>query len=43
MSAHPKINMHVRNAGDPVKIILNHVVDNNINNRLTIGVYFEIP
>ncbi|MCX6984509.1 MAG: DUF4325 domain-containing protein [Lentisphaerae bacterium] len=35
MSAHPKIKMHVRNAGDPVKIILNHVVDNNINDRLT--------
>ena len=37
MSGHPEIKVHVRNAGDPVKIILGHVVDNNINGRLTIG------
>jgi biotin operon repressor/anti-sigma regulatory factor (Ser/Thr protein kinase) len=37
MSGHPEIKVHVRNAGDPVKIILSHVVDNDINDRLTIG------
>lgn len=37
MSGHPEIKVHVRNAGDPVKIILSHVVDNNIKDRLTIG------
>ena len=36
MSGHPGIKVQVTNAGDPVKIMLNHVVDNNIKDRLTI-------
>ncbi|MFA6294674.1 MAG: STAS-like domain-containing protein, partial [Victivallales bacterium] len=37
MTGHPGIKVHVRNAGDPVRILLSHVVDNNIKDRLTIG------
>ncbi len=36
MTANSGIRMHIRNAGEPVRIILAHVVDNNINGRLTI-------
>jgi biotin operon repressor len=37
MAANPNIKMHIRNAGEPVRIILSHVVDNDIKVRLTIS------
>ncbi|MFZ2655264.1 MAG: DUF4325 domain-containing protein [Victivallales bacterium] len=36
MTANPDIRMHITNAGEPVRILLSHVVDNKINGRLTI-------
>lgn len=37
ISGHPEIKVHVTNAGAPVKIMLSHVVDNKITDRLTIS------